>query len=70
MRLKNGILCNEHLGIKNAKVEKIIEEIREKINVLVDQNALNITEEVLDISRKLDMFIMNYYYTLRKRDKL
>lgn len=69
MRLRSKILYNEHSGTKNTKVKRDIDETREKLNVLVDQNALDITEEVLGASQKLDIFIMNYYYILAKEDK-
>ncbi len=56
-------------GLKMQRLKRDIEETREKLNVLVDQYALNITEEVLDTSRRLDMLIANYYCILAKEDK-
>jgi len=56
-------------GLKIQRLKRDIEETREKLNVLVDQNALDITEEVLDTSQRLDILIVNYYCILAKEDK-
>lgn len=56
-------------GLKKQRLKRDIEEAREKLNVLVDQNALDITEEVLDTSQRLDILIVNYYCILAKEDK-
>ena len=52
--------------LKVQRFESDIEEAREKLNVLMDQNASDITEEILDTSQKLDILIVNYYCNLEK----
>ncbi|MGE5629495.1 MAG: Spo0E family sporulation regulatory protein-aspartic acid phosphatase [Caulobacteraceae bacterium] len=56
-------------GLKKQRLKRDIEETREKLNVLVDKNALDITENVLDTSQRLDKLIVNYYCILEKEDK-
>lgn len=43
-------------------LKKTIEETRGKLNVLMDQEVPEITDEILDVSQKLDMLIKDYYY--------
>jgi len=43
------------------KLKKDIERIRKRLNKLVDQNDFEITENILDISRQLDIMISGYY---------
>lgn len=57
------------LGLKKQRLKRDIEETREKLNVLVDQKALDISEEVLDTSQRLDILIANYYCILVEEDK-
>ena len=55
---------NQELNLQSLKRD--IEETREKLTVLIGQDTLDITEEVLDISRKLDILIVDYYCILVK----
>lgn len=52
--------------LKVQRLKRNIEEMKEKLNVLMDQNAPDITREILDTSQKLDTLIKNYYCNLAK----
>lgn len=57
------------MNIWELKVQRLkisIEETREKLNVLMDQNLPEITEEILDTSRKLDIMIKDYYCNCKR----
>lgn len=52
------------MDVEEPKIQVLkrkIEEIREKLNMLVDQNVPDINAQILDTSRKLDMLIKDYY---------
>ena len=52
--------------LKVQRLKRNIEETREKLNVLMDQNAPDITDEIADTSHKLDTLINDYYCNLAK----
>ena len=54
------------MGTKSTKIKKNIEETREKLNVLMDQNAPDMNEEISDTSQKLDTLIKDYYCNMAK----
>ena len=59
------------MNVRELKIQRLkrdIEETREKLYMLMDQNAPDITEEVLNTSQKLDIFIVNYYCILAKEE--
>jgi hypothetical protein len=52
--------------LKVQRLKRNIEETREKLNILMYQNAPDITEEISDTSQKLDTLIKDYYCNLAK----
>ncbi len=51
--------------IKNSNLEKEIEKIRDELNrIVAGGNKIAHSEEVLEISMKLDELIVNYLKTL------
>jgi len=52
--------------LKIQILNRNIEETKQKLNILMNQNALDITEEILDTSQKLDTLIKDYYCILEK----
>ena len=59
--IKKGrhIVC---IGERIWGLKKAIEEKRRKLNALMDQDVPEITDEILDVSYKLDILIKDYYY--------
>ncbi|OGO77184.1 MAG: hypothetical protein A2Y23_01800 [Clostridiales bacterium GWB2_37_7] len=52
---------------KILSLESCIEEARERLNDLMDRNTIEVTEEVLYLSRELDILINYYYYNQVQR---
>lgn len=52
--------------LKVQGLKRNIEETKQKLNILMNQNAPDITEEILDTSQKLDTLINDYYCNLAK----
>jgi vacuolar-type H+-ATPase subunit D/Vma8 len=50
------------IGERIWGLKKAIEEKRRKLNALMDQDVPEITDEILDVSYKLDILIKDYYY--------
>ena len=52
--------------LKVQRLKRNIEETKEKLNILMNQNAPDITEKILDTSQKLNTLIKDYYCNLAK----
>lgn len=46
---------------QQKKLKKDIERIRKRLNKIVDQKDFEITDDILAISRQLDIMINGYY---------
>ncbi len=46
---------------QQKKLKKDIERIRNRLNIIVDQKDFEITDDILAISRQLDIMINGYY---------
>jgi hypothetical protein len=59
------------VNTKETELQRLkidIEGMREKLNLQIEQDAPNITGEILNTSRKLDKLIVNYYHILIERE--
>ena len=55
------------MNTREAELQRLkidIEGMREELNLQIEQDAPNITREILNTSRKLDKLIVNYYRVL------
>lgn len=55
------------MNTREAELQRLkidIEGMREELNLQIEQDAPNITKEILNTSRKLDKLIVNYYRVL------
>lgn len=55
------------MNTREAELQRLkidIEGMREELNLQIEQDAPNITREILSTSRKLDKLIVNYYRVL------
>ncbi len=50
------------MEIDAKRLKQDIEKTREKLNLLMNQNTLDITDEILVVSQKLDTLINEYYW--------
>ncbi len=65
MRIEKGfIVVDREVDVEMLKHN--IEKTRKKLNILVNQNRIEITKEILDISRELDALINEYYWTCHR----
>ena len=46
---------------QQKKLKKDIERLRKRLNKLVDRKDFEINDDIIDISRQLDIMIFGYY---------
>ncbi len=49
------------------RLKRNIEDTRERLNILIDQNVPSKTDEIMDTSQKLDVLIKDYYLIIKAK---
>lgn len=66
MEIRGEIFDMNTRETKMQELKRYIEESREKLNLLVNQNSSDITVDIMDASQKLDTLINEYYFIQAK----